>query len=468
LSFEISKTMSLKFRRFLYLSFIIAFLVITPNIILKAKGYRLKFSKNLKEAVRIQKTGILVLASRPAGAKIYLNGVVQKKFFNKYFSFLIPSDSEKNYFITPAKIKDIFPGEYSVKLHLDGYWDWEKKLKVEAGQSTYAEDIALFKNALPQIVISGRFDSAALSPDKKLMAFKNEGRAGIINLETEEKIDLGEKGITASTDHLLWSSDSKNILIDKKIYDLDKRKFIADLDNKEGAFRWSEVENKKIFYLSAGKNENHINSLSLVNFASSTLVSAKKIIDFLVTDNNIALISEYSSADSLNIYDKNGKLIKTVNLLPESDYRLQEFKNNLISVLDKKNNNLYLIDNSPYFSPIAKIENIKYSSWVNDEKMLYANDFEIYLYNYSSKEKNLLTRISSPIQAVFWHPSDNYIIYLTAGSINIIELDEREKRNTRELIKLDKITLPFLNAKGDAIYFYSQIGKQEGIYKLDL
>jgi hypothetical protein len=34
------------------------------------------------------------------------------------------------------------------------------------------------------------------------------------------------------------------------------------------------------------------------------------------------------------------------------------------------------------------------------------------------------------------------------------------------LIELDIIRDPVLNRKGDALYFYSKIGNQEGIYKL--
>ena len=41
-----------------------------------------------------------------------------------------------------------------------------------------------------------------------------------------------------------------------------------------------------------------------------------------------------------------------------------------------------------------------------------------------------------------------------------------EKRNITELVELDIIKWPFLNEKGDMLYFYAKIGNQEGLYKL--
>lgn len=104
--------------------------------------------------------------------------------------------------------------------------------------------------------------------------------------------------------------------------------------------------------------------------------------------------------------------------------------------------------------------------WINDNKLLYSNDFEIWLYDLNNHKKTILTRISEPITGIIWHPSNNYVIYSTDKSINIIELDEREKRNITELICLDKISSLNLSQKGDILYFMAKIGNQEGLYKL--
>ena len=81
-------------------------------------------------------------------------------------------------------------------------------------------------------------------------------------------------------------------------------------------------------------------------------------------------------------------------------------------------------------------------------------------------KKILLTRISEPLSEVIWHPNNNNIIYVTKKSVNVIELDDREKYNITKLIELEKIERPILNKKGDILYFSAKIGNQEGIYKL--
>ena len=111
------------------------------------------------------------------------------------------------------------------------------------------------------------------------------------------------------------------------------------------------------------------------------------------------------------------------------------------------------------------LSNIKLTKWISDKKLLYANDFEIWLLDLNNHKKTLLTRISQEITNIFWHPSNNYVVYTTDQTVNIIELDDREKRRITEIVKFEQIKWPFLKA-GDTLYFYTKIGNQEGLYKL--
>ncbi|KKR32678.1 MAG: hypothetical protein UT64_C0026G0020 [Candidatus Falkowbacteria bacterium GW2011_GWF2_39_8] len=101
--------MTLTTRRFLYITFILSFLIITPLVILYANGYT--FSLNKKSIV---KTGMLVLNTKPESANIYLNGVPEETFLGSYFGKRIKVT-------TPAKIKNIIPGEYLVRVELENY-----------------------------------------------------------------------------------------------------------------------------------------------------------------------------------------------------------------------------------------------------------------------------------------------------------------------------------------------------------
>ena len=95
--------MTLKQRRVLYTLFILAFLIITPAIILYASGYK------IGNGLKLQKTGIFIIDSKPRGAKIYLNDKLEQDQIKKWLL-------DKNSFVvTPAKIKNLLPGEYLVR-----------------------------------------------------------------------------------------------------------------------------------------------------------------------------------------------------------------------------------------------------------------------------------------------------------------------------------------------------------------
>ena len=99
------------------------FLVLLPIILSYALGYQIDY-RDLK----IYKTGILYVESRPSGAAIYLNG-------NKY-----PD-------VTPARIEELKPGGYNVVVRREGFYPWEKDLEVRGNMVTKADRIVLFQMA---------------------------------------------------------------------------------------------------------------------------------------------------------------------------------------------------------------------------------------------------------------------------------------------------------------------------------
>ena len=116
--------MSLKFRRFLYIFFILIFLIVVPLLSLYANGYKISISSVLDGDFFIQKTGILIIDSSPKNANIYINGKSRQFIFKNLFK------KDTDMITTPAKIKNLSAGEYIIKLEKDGYWPWEKRLRI--------------------------------------------------------------------------------------------------------------------------------------------------------------------------------------------------------------------------------------------------------------------------------------------------------------------------------------------------
>jgi len=99
---------------------VMLFCVLLPVILSYALGYKIDY-RNFK----IYKTGILYIASRPAGASIYLNGAMRQE-------------------LTPAQIEELRPGEYEVEVRKDGFYPWEKNMTVRPNMATKADQIILF------------------------------------------------------------------------------------------------------------------------------------------------------------------------------------------------------------------------------------------------------------------------------------------------------------------------------------
>ncbi len=456
--------MSLTTRRILYIIFIIAFLIIAPMTLFYAAGY--KFSL---KGVKLQKTGAFILDSEPRGAKIFINGEPQQTLLKKYIS------DKSGFSGTPAKIKGLLPGEYDLKLELDGYWPWQKKLTIEPGASTYAEDVYLFKKDLPILLAQGEISGTVASPDKNKTAVSTNGQILILNLTGEKQTKLAAPagaGIVFS-----WAPSSKKILFGATAVNLEDVENLKTLGinladfiktkNEINNIKWDMASDDKLYY----QDKNNINSFTLSIKTSQTILEGQQFEDYLIKDNYLYFISRMNGSANLNIFDIGARqLIRTVDLPSSSNFYFINPDRKLLNLYDENHQILYLIDPfSSFYSPLREtINNVKYAYWVNDDKLLYANDFEIWLFDLNANKKTLLTRVSQIITEVIWHPSNNYIIYCAENAVNAIELDERDRYNITEIIKLDKIRFPFLSQKGDILYFYAKIGNQEGLYELSI
>ncbi|MCK5320042.1 PEGA domain-containing protein [Candidatus Parcubacteria bacterium] len=453
--------MELKTRRILYIFFILLFCISTPLISFYASGY--KFSSGLK----IQKTGILIVDTEPEGAKIFLNEKIQQKFINK-----ILKNNDK-YLSTPVKIKNLAPGEYDVKISKQGYWDWQKKLMIKSGESTYIEDVTLFKQDSPMTLISGKYKYQSISYNKEyISAFAND-KYGIINLNNNIIKTFPISASTSpiqilSNSEIKWSRDNKKILINNIILDAKtgeiKNNIKKEIGDNIKNIKWAE-DNNSILYL----DENNLNKYNLVSKRSEVIVKNAATNDFCYFNGAIYIMKRnHFSVNLIKINPKEKKENNILNL-PFSDYSFLTRDNNYLNVYDEAHEILYIINPNSPFKPLREtLSNIKLINWINNEKLLYANKHEIWIYDLNSRKNTLLTRISQEIKGIIWHPSNNYAIYNTPNSIYSIELDNREKYNIIKLITLDTIQNIELDKNGDNLYFYSKAGEQEGIYKLSI
>ncbi len=447
--------MNLNQRRILYILFIIAFLIITPLVSLYATGLR------IGGGFRIQKTGILILDTEPRGASIFLNNKQQRRPLASFF------DSAQSHISTPTKIKNLLPKEYDVRLELSGYWPWQKKLVVEPGQSTYAEDVVLFKNDIPRLINSGQYAHIALSPDNKYLTARGNDNLTLIELKNENIHTVVSTSTGEETINYNWSPDNKYLIANSYLFDLNDRAKDQDLSSiinpKNTKIKWQD--NDSLIY----KLDNSLQSYNINNKKIETVKSELSFDDFLVKDSNLFTVARGEQSSQLSIQNIKDNELNINFDLPKAEYHFAHQAHNLLNLYDDKHQILYLIDPFSTFKILKDaISNTKESVWINNNSLLFANDFEIWLYDANHQNRTLLTRISEPIKKIIWHPSNNYVIYATSKNINTIELDKRDKFNITRLLEFDDIKGPVLDLNGKTLYFSARIGNQEGVYKLTI
>jgi hypothetical protein len=412
--------------------------------------------------LKFERTGILILDSEPKGAQIFLNNKLQVNILRKYFT------RDPGILATPIKIKNLRPREYDVRLEKEGYWSWEKKLEIKGGESTFAEDVVLFKNDLPQLIQSGKFKRLILSPNERNLVALGENEIIITNIETNknELFPIASSSLEEIKGRRpLWNVSGDGLLLGNILVLLDKhrvRDLTAVLGPNAKNIAWHQNENNKIVY----RVTNTVFVYNLTNQTNSILLSGVSDNGFRLKQNNLFVLTKESENLRLSAWDLREKKYITHLPVPNSSYTFFDDQDGILNLYDEKIKLLYLVDPLSPVKPLRDtIANITQANWINDRLLLYSNEFEIWLYRADTFSNVLLTRISSEIDSLLWHPTDNYIIYSTANNINFLELDDRDRYNITRLSELESIGSPILTRNGKKLYFYARIGNQEGIFE---
>jgi len=455
--------MTPKFRRWLFIIFVITFVVMASLIIPYAFGYKLDSA-----GFKLQKTGMFVIDTEPKNASIYLNGKLQKNTWSFF------SSDDKQIIKTPAKLSHVSPGTYRVRLEIDGYWPWEKELKINPSETTYLEDVKFFKHNLPELMFSSNLDVIGIkksSPDRNYLAYATNQGLKLYNFKTQENKILN----TDITKSINWSSASQWVFTDRLAINVNDNKVInlAKLAKQELiAPIWPATDNNQICY----QNQSGVYQLDLISGQNKTILtkSNNAIIKACLIKNGYSYIIKETKGKSELIIAKPGeaKELGIIQLPRLADYQFINQNNNWLNILDPNSHKLLLIDVNLLWTnnyTLKTIENqVLASYWIDNNRLLYASEFEIWLYDLNNDKNKLLTRVGRPISNVFWHPSRNYILFTTNGSIDTLELDDRERHNITELLTMPIHGQTEMDEAGQTISFFGKIGQQEGYWRIGL
>lgn len=459
--------MKLKYRRIIYLSFILAFLIIAPLVILYTAGYGYNPKKG-----KIEKTGILYVDSKPKGADIYIN----KKLSGK----------------TEKRFPKMLPDKYLLEVKKEGYYDWKKEIEIKSNLTEFAEDIVLFKQALPINLSENQIGLFIPSPDqrkiiytqnssttKDLMIFdlKNKSFEKIKSFEIKNKVDIT---------FLNWSIE--NNLAVFKIKSIEGESYLtvnAQTNEIKSIARPSKDSfstldwglDKDVYLFGLGQKG--LYQLDL-NYQKSELVVSGIIENFVFDKNNLFYINKENGNYFLNrkvfgVSDNNKiKEISKIKLPYNSDFVLQKSKTGYITILDKINRDLFILSEKAFEdenieNSIVLQEKAKDLVWSKDgSQLLFYNDFEIWTFNLLTQQKNLITRYGETVKKAMWYPQDKYLICLVGQKLQAIEAINNQAKNDTTLAEITEINDFVLEYKGQELIILGRAGNKSGIYQLTL
>ena len=401
---------------------------------------------------------MMIISSVPKGADIYLNDILQK---------------QKTTSIT--RLENLLPGDYDIKLSKEGYFNWEKRLPVYENATAFAEKVILWKKSSSTPIATTSLSQWLPTVDGQKIAFiDSTGIPTITNLDNE-KIIIPALNQSRNFNLLGWSVDNKNLLLQSDdqfmIWDTSRDKNIfKTLPGKNYTLiKWDLTDENKLY----GINASGLWQITLPNF-DSKLISAEKITDSLIIDNDLYTIN--SEGKIFHSYLNGDASIKEINQIRCNDCKFINKKSARLILLGKDSQNIFIIDPT---NGNANIQNqAKGVAWLDNSwlgltigdpnTILFFNDFEIWIYSFNKATPELVTRLGQPIIGAIWHNQGRHIIFSSDNKLQIIELDNRELRNIVQLTEAKTIGNINLSHDSKTLYYYGQLDNQSRIYKLPI
>jgi len=442
--------MSKKIRDYLFIVFIVFFIAGTILTSLYASGFQINFSWPLTFNRLLIKTGMIAVKTNPAGSTAYLNKHPQVNFS------LNPWKME--YLTTPTKIKNVLPGEYTLELKLPGYLPLTKKITVYSGQTTFAEDINLFSSNLPQLITIASSSDIIINANYTYLYLP--ATSEIVDLQNEQKKILN----IASSSTGVWLKNNNQLLTDGKLFNSsgDQQTNYHNILGSN-ANNWYYDESKNRLYY---QNNNSINYLDINSQASTMIVSGDNYLSYEPRTDLLFLVAVKNEKTILQIYSLKTQKIEQSRELPAvGHYTFIHENHSRLTLYDDQNKTLYLINPDNIKNDIKIIQGVISWQWINDQSLFYNNNWEIYHLDLQQNNESLLTRVGEKIVKIIWNENANYLIFSTADSLNaydpVIGL-------ITKIFTANSIKPLTLNNTNNTLYFWANIGRQNGIYSLQL
>ena len=399
--------MSKSLRLFLFLLFVAAFLISAPVVVLYTAGYRFDLTHG-----RIVHTAVLNISSEPRNATVLVDTAMY-------------SDR------TPAVLETILPGDHLVRLEKTGYLPWETTLSFESREARVMGPIVLFLEDEPHLQesLSAILVSSHEATNRFAYVTQQSSWLEVWMVEaadSQKKLLMRLPYTSTSTYSLSWSKDgiyialkeqhgSRQDLSISRVSDGTAIDLPVSAQGVEDS--WWDLSVEPTFYVRTGTTLTRIDVQSgtdqLLPFAADlvTLSHGREIT--LSTSNNRAVLS-YQENETASI----------ITYLPLGEYRFVPAPEGLVALSDIQRNRLILVDTADREQPILLNEEATLWKWhPSGDGLLFSSGYDLKRYVRSAHETQTLTRLSTQIEQLDWHPKGANAIYRSDGTTVALNLD---------------------------------------------
>lgn len=368
------------------ITFVAAFFIISPVVILLSAGFRFDLRNGL-----LKETGSLSVDVVPQTASVYLDGIKIDQSI-------------------PIRLNNITPHKYTLRLSAPGYYEWEKNIEVNKNQTTYIKGLILIKKNSPVNISDEKATQLSISPSGKYLAYTilnrnntdvfvrdetTNSKTRIMTIQNEQKIELNWSPLG---DFLAISTEKKphNFLYIINAGSTNKINPI-NLGEKQtvNKYLWSKDAEPKLYYENDGQIRSYLPRLDQNNAITTSTFQ-----DWYVSEGSLWAIDVSTSTGGLTITsDYLGFKNQFFSILPNDNLTSSSFKKFTISSVNKKvvilNNSdsekYYIISKDRLY--IVNGRNFLYSKfnnwlllWTPWELWTYSDGDEPYLLNRSGDE----------------------------------------------------------------------------------
>lgn len=447
--------MPLRLRQLIFVVLAAIFVIAAPAVMFYAAGYRYNFDKN-----SVEKTGALVLDSAPAKAGITLNNRNTGR-------------------VTPASFNHLLPDDYLIRMEKDGYHAWEKTLSVVSGRTTFATNVLFFRNASPQIAVQNKIQKIVVSPKNDAAIFTTSETAAkadelwLWDMKTDPKLKFKPK---TKIDDFAWSATGNNILIKTKTGAVSKFYFITK-DGTE-AVSVSAMTGKDWRYLAwSADNDSILTGITLsgsavykINLSDKSLKKIGSGYTAVWEENSklFALLPGAKNLKLLEIFENTKKQPVEIAVLKKGNYNFIKSRPGLLTVLDTKTPQLYVID--PKLNNAVLIEEkASLTAWSPSWRYLLLSDgFELNIFEPEKNEIKFITRYGTYIKKALWINSEEHLLLEFNDSVWGIEIDSRDNRYSPTLVSGKNLEDLFFDAANQTVFFTAETNTSRRLFALPI